>query len=300
MGIESRDYIRGPAYRYGGSRFSSEYPTCKWILIVTIGVFLLQLFITVPSQSNLEFGGRISLVQKWLELNPYWTVKYGQIWRLITYAFCHSRFDLFHIIFNMYIFWMLGKTLESMYGSREFCLFYLTAALVSGIAFVAFSLFTSRLSPAVGASGAVMGVLMLYALHYPRQIIYIFFVIPIEMRWIVALYVVYDLHPVLLEISGGDYFDGVAHSAHLGGLLFGYVYYQSHLRLSNYVPHIRLPKVKLSKKPKDIRIYAPPSQEQLDDQVDTILEKISQHGEASLTNREREILNTASRKYRDR
>ncbi len=131
----------------------------------------------------------------------------------------------------MLFFYWFGSTLEVMYGSREFLLFYLSAALTASLAFVGLDLITGGAAPMIGASGAVMGVTMLFAIHYPRHVIYVMLIIPIEVRWLVCLYVIFDLHPVLLALAGDRQFTGVAHAAHLGGLAFGFLYWKRGWRL---------------------------------------------------------------------
>src|SRR5262249_54483857 len=116
-------------------------------------------------------GERVSRVQEWCELDSNKVVYQGQVWRLLTHAFCHERFGVLHILFNMLFLCWWGCTLESMYGSREFLLFYLTAAVVAGLAFVGLDMWTGSSTPGIGASGAVLAVTMLYALHFPRETI---------------------------------------------------------------------------------------------------------------------------------
>src|SRR2546430_1200371 len=74
---------------------------------------------------------KVSIVQEWFELDTRKVIQHGQVWRLLTHAFCHDRFGIFHILLNMLFLYWFGCTVESMYGAREFLLFYLTAALVS-------------------------------------------------------------------------------------------------------------------------------------------------------------------------
>src|SRR5262249_39604855 len=91
-------------------------------------------------------GKKVSLVQEWAELDTR-KLLHGQVWRLLTHAFCHERFGVFHILFNMLFLYWWGCTIESMYGTREFLAFYLTAAVVAGLAFVGLDLWTgSRIS----------------------------------------------------------------------------------------------------------------------------------------------------------
>ncbi len=321
MGIYSRDYVRdsagGPGPRYGGS----SAPVCKTLILINIAVFIAQLLVTrVPPELvqeiqriERETGQRVStrglpresIVEEWFELDPYKTVYRGQVWRLLTHAFCHSRTDLWHIVFNMLYLWWFGARLESMYGSREFRFFYLTAAVVAGLGFVAFGLFMHDLTPAIGASGAVMAVVMLFGLHFPRERVYIWGVLPIEVRWLVAFFVIVDLHPVLFSLAyGAPSADGVAHSAHLGGLAFGWLYKKQHWQLSHTWDRL-IAALGIARRRKragrHVRLYEPPAEPvDLDAKVDAILEKIHQSGEASLTDEEREILRRASRQYRQR
>ena len=342
MGIENRDYVRGGSsgsggyatygggYGYGSGRMP---PACKWFLILNIAVFVLQLvWTTGPTETEikrhrdqmvelLEQSGtdpdqaeqyvrqevrrfardRYSVVQRAFELAPD-KVFHFQIWRLVTYAFCHSDQSVWHIVFNMLALWFFGPTLERMYGTREFAWFYLMAAVVSGLAFIGLELFLGSLHPVIGASGAIMAVLMLYAVHYPRQIIRIWGIIPIEVRWIVGLFIIVDFFPVLQSLGGRMTGDNVAHSAHLGGVAFGYLYFKYQLRLERLFAGFKLPDFssRRSASRGNLRLYEPPSAEDLDAKVDAILEKISQSGEASLTDQEREILKTASHRYKKR
>src|SRR5262249_44618494 len=160
------------------------------------------------------FGARESIVQEWLELKPSLVMR-GQVWRLLTSAFCHMRFSPWHLVFNMVMLYWFGIRLESMYGSREFLLFYLTAAGCGSGAFVGLSLWTRADVPAIGASGAVMGVMMLYVIYYPFERFMLFWFIPTPLWVMLALYVIYDVHPVLLALAGHQFSDGVAHAGHL-------------------------------------------------------------------------------------
>lgn len=252
---------------------------------------------------------RVSVVEEWLQLDTPAVLR-GQIWRLVTNAFCHDRFSVWHIVLNMLFLFWFGVTLERMYGSREFLLFYLAAAVVASVAYIAVELITRDVHPAIGASGAIMGVTMLYAIHYPRHIIYVCFVIPVEVRWIVLLYVIYDLHPVLLALTGHRVVTGVAHAAHLGGLAFGFVYWRQGLRLEpmwNWFARRwsrgRSRTAGQGQRPA-LRVYQPARDSDArpdeDSELDSVLRKLHQHGEASLTDQERATLRAASERYQRR
>ncbi|MCA9057108.1 MAG: rhomboid family intramembrane serine protease, partial [Planctomycetaceae bacterium] len=258
-------------------------------------------------------GHRQSVVQEWLQLDTKQVCK-GQVWRLITCAFCHDRYGLFHILFNMLGLIWFGTALEQMYGSREFLWFYLAAALTASLAYVGLDLYTGRAIPAIGASGAVMGVLMLFACHFPTYTIRIWWFFPIEMRWLMLLYIAYDLHPVLLDLAGDQQRTGIAHAAHLGGLVFGYIYWKKELSLTPLVDRlqqfVRSPR---RRRPGEAKILSFPQREpsssrrptprrttgptladlpndREQDALDHVLDKIHRSGRESLTAEDLEIL----------
>ncbi|MGH7202364.1 MAG: rhomboid family intramembrane serine protease [Planctomycetaceae bacterium] len=297
MGIYNRDYVREG--RGGGDFFAGGgAAACKWLIIANVAVFVLQLLTN-------------NLLTAWLSFDPERVIFGGQVWRLLSYAFCHG--GIWHILFNMLFLWWFGKTLEVMYGTREFVAFYLTAAVVAALAFVGLEFLIAGLTninglpPMIGASGSIMAIVMVYAIHFPRERIYIWFFIPIEIRWLVLLYIVFDAYPVLLALGGLAPAGNVAHAAHLGGLAFGFAYKKFEWRISSLFGSWRLPRWdRRFGSRRQIRIYDESKKSEaadtvsLDEQVDAILEKISREGEAGLTDREREVLKDASRRYRSR
>lgn len=300
MGVYDRDYYRNDPP--GGGLLGGVAPICKWLIAINVAVFVLQLMTDDPLTGR---GG----VTEWLMLSPSAVLHRFEIWRLLTYAFCHAS-DITHIAGNMIFLWICGSQIEPIYGQREFLRFYLTAAILSGLGYLCFELVTGGDSPSLGASGAVMAVSMLCAMYYPSMKILVMFVLPIELRWLVAIYVIYDTYPVLLALRGTNSFDHVAHSAHLSGLLYGYLYRRFDLRFSRLLAGWSWPKMKrmvrtaTTGKPENVRIYSPPEEAvtipDLKLRVDEILAKISAQGEASLTDSEREILKEASRRFKKR
>ena len=222
-------------------------------------------------------------------------------WQYLTYGFCHDRGNMWHIVFNMYFLWMFGRLVEPIYGSREFLAFYLTAIVVSGFCFLGVQGVGQIDAALVGASGAVMAVVFLAAMHYPREKVYVMFVVPLEFRWLAVLYALGDTFGFVR--GGGD----IAHVAHLGGAAFGVAYKYYGWRMygiwNRLRGGIRLPR--LRSRPK-VRLYKPSvssmktSRRDLDLQVDRILDKISKQGESSLSEDERDILKEASQKYKNR
>lgn len=133
-------------------------------------------------------------------------------WTAVTYMFLHASFG--HILFNMIALYFFGPQVEQRLGGRHFLWLY----FVSGVAGALLSLRTPN-SPIVGASGAVYGVMLAFAIYWPRVRIYIWGVLPIEARWLVGIMTAFSLYGGFAGQGGG-----VAHFAHLGGFLGGYGY----------------------------------------------------------------------------
>lgn len=308
MGIQNRDYYRE---RPPKSDSLGSAPVVKYLIIANVIVFLAQIFLVRDVLPREERNRRhlpkvsISVVQEWFELDSEKVVYQGQIWRLLTHAFCHDRFNIFHILINMLCLYWFGTTLEIMYGSREFLLFYLSAAVVAGLAFVGLDMYTGSTGAGIGASGAVMAVMMLYTMHFPDHVIYLFCIIPVKMRWAMAIFVIWDLHPILLNLSGEKLNTGIAHSAHLGGLAFGFLYAHYQWRLAGIFERISRPELTRRRRPRLRLLVAPeglPEPERQatapSNRLDEILEKISRSGQDSLSDEERTILRQESERLR--
>ena len=262
------------------------------IIIVTVGVFLLQLLTRRPQGDSLAF--------EWLAIERDLVFSYGQVWRLLTYAFVHSETQLLHIGCNMLGLFFLGRIVAQTLGEREFLWVYLTSAVFSGIVqSCSMAIFRSPGQDWVlGASGAVCAVFVLFALHYPRMKLYFFGILPIEARWLLVVAVAWDgfgylgLVPSLFAGDGAK----VGHAAHLGGLTFGFLYFQWNMNFSRWWDRFAGRLTEAPKPRSNLKVYNPGSQPEVDysAKVDDILEKISTHGEASLTDRERRILTQAS------
>lgn len=282
MGIEDREYLREsrPGRAFGPV---AEIGAIKFLLIANSAVFVLQM-------------ATQHVVTEWLALDLAAVVPGLQIWRLVTYGFCHGSFE--HILFNMFALWIFGRHLEPVYGAREFLAFYLTGVIVSGLAHLIYQAASGSPAGALGASGGVMAVVFLTAALYPRMQILFMFVIPMELRVLAALYAAADL---LGAFGGGS---GVAHMAHLGGAAFGLLYWKFNWRLTGRWHGLKLPRRPRWRRQRHVKLYepptAPPTPEDLEQRVDRVLQKIHDQGEASLTEDERALLREASRRYKSR
>ena len=135
-------------------------------------------------------------------------------WQVISYAFLHGSFE--HLFFNMLGLWMFGSELERVWGDKRFLQFYTASVLAAAVTQLIVTGMMGSVYPTIGASGGLFGLLLAFAMMFPNRIILLFFVIPMKAKWLVALY-------GLLELYQGAYVmnTGVAHFAHLGGMVGG-------------------------------------------------------------------------------
>jgi len=154
-----------------------------------------------------ELTGYIALYSYQSELfRPY---------QLVTHMFAHAGF--MHILFNMYALWMFGSVLERVWGAKKFLIFYLVCGLAAGVA----QMFAMDINgSAIGASGAIMGLLAAFAYLFPDTKFYILpFPFPIKAKYMVAIFAAIDLFGGLHPGAA----DNIAHFAHLGGLVMGFI-----------------------------------------------------------------------------
>ena len=294
MGIYDRDYYRRD--RSGVfAIFEGTGQVCTTIIVVTVAVFILQVVTGVPPLA-LNTGPITSA----LEFDSKSITHEGQVWRLLTYAFLHSTKDIWHIILNMFLFWMVGREIESIYGPKEFFAFYLVAAVCGGLAQLLAGWAMPQLAGRMlGASGAVTAVLVLFAMHFPSRIFYLMFVIPVPAIALVVLFVVFDAFGLVSGNRGN-----IAVACHLGGAAFGFLYYKLGWRVTRWWPSMPSWK-KITGRQPHLRVYRGESYDEpmpvhaggrsaadseLEAELDSVLEKVSRFGKSSLTEREQQIL----------
>ena len=145
-------------------------------------------------------------------------------WQFLTYMFTHATVS--HFIFNMLSLYIFGTAVERRIGSREFLLYYLLTGVLSGVASYAMFYMANTNTVLLGASGAIYALLMLFSVLYPRSVIYVFGLIPVQAPLLIILYFIIEL------ISGLSAHDGVAHMTHLSGLVFGLLYIIIRMRMN--------------------------------------------------------------------
>jgi membrane associated rhomboid family serine protease len=228
-------------------------------------------------------------------------------WEFLTYGFAHSPYDYTHILFNMMGLYFLGRDVEDAYGPKEFLRFYLAAMVFASVVWCVVNRLTGAPGGAIayGASGAIAGVVILYALNFPHRMLLLFFVIPVPAWLCGVLIVVLDMLGASghgLEVSGhGGEKVQIAYSMHLAGAAFAAIYYQCGWNFARLTSWWTAWPSFFRRKPA-LRVHHPndATLDDLGEQVDRILEKISREGEASLTAKERQMLETASRAYQHR
>ena len=205
---------RAPVRSYGGSSFSfgpgSISQALKILIGANVALFVAQ---TLAPSLTWTFG-----------LMPAAVLPDLHVWQLVTYMFLHASVS--HILFNMLALWMFGTELERMWGTRYFLKFYFVTGIGAGaltvlVSFLPFAFTESlRHSVVIGASGAIYGLLLAYALYFPDRPIYIYFLFPIPAKYFVMI-----MGALAFYSSLGD--SGVANATHLGGLLVGYLFLKS-------------------------------------------------------------------------
>jgi membrane associated rhomboid family serine protease len=207
-------------------------------------------------------------------------------WTVITYMFLHA--GLFHLFFNMLALYFFGPRVEERLGSSRFIMLYFAAGIMAAIVSLPFTPRTAI----VGASGAVFGVLLAFARYWPRALIYIWGVLPIQARWLVIIMTALSLYGGLGGARGG-----IAHFAHLGGFLGGWLY----MKWAEWRSPARKFKKKADPTQPPVRDAASAmkrwQQISRDDihpvnreELDRILDKIGAHGVGSLSPEERGFL----------
>jgi membrane associated rhomboid family serine protease len=311
-----RDYYRPTGF--GG--FSVFPPVIKNLLIINGIVYLINNLIL----ANLVVGGIPAeiIITRYFALIPLSGFSLGlnpltgetitflfYPWQLITYQFIHGGFS--HILFNMLALWMFGMEIENIWGSKKFLLFYLLCGVGGAILQLLFQFFIGEGSaPTVGASGAIFGVMVAFAMMFPDRYIYIYFLIPVKAKYLIVILVIFEF------MSAGQP-SLVAHIVHIGGALVGFLFIifdkGNQFSIGKMINSIKRPthgstnaarfKRKFPTEPdvEDAEFYEINSKkkeniEVTQEEIDRILDKISQSGYQNLTEREKKILFEASKK----
>lgn len=243
----------------------------KVLVSVNFGIFVLQ---TLSNAEGLFFP-LFGLVPRmvWSEL---------MIWQPFTYLFFHG--GIWHVLINMFVLWMFGSELERLWGKSHFLKFYFVTGVGSGLLTMLFSL--QSITPIVGASGAVYGVLLAYGLTYPNRQIYLYGIIPIKSIWFVIGI------GMIAFMSSFNNISEVSHITHLSGMLIGYLMLKRPVEWSSLWFSIR-------KRTLEYRVVQEEKKatyrQKIEKDIDIILDKINREGFDSLSQKEQDSLYRGSR-----
>lgn len=276
----------------------------KILLVATIGVFVLQQVINVSFPANGD--GASIFLKDWFVLSAA-NFKELKVWTILTYAFLHDTFSIWHILGNMMGLFFIGRLIEPLLGKQQFFVLYFSGAVIGGLAYM-FSHFND-VSSVVGASAAVSALLAFFCLRYPEQPItlLLFFIIPLTVRpkWVFWGFLGISTYLFLFsELPPSSGSSGIAHSAHLGGFLTGVVYFRYIYSRPNGLGNmfgetsIELPgwfkRREKTKSQISYQVNRPTkNRNELQEEVDRILDKINTSGFSSLNNDEKKTLDRA-------
>jgi len=264
-------------------------PNVKKLLIINAVIFLVQVI-----------AGRLvgpNVIERYFGLSYPGFMYKLHIWQVFTYMFLHSTANFFHILFNMLSLWMFGGELEQHWGSKIFIKFYIICGLGGGFFSLLLDFFMKQTSYSltIGASGAVFGIFLAFAMIWPNREIYVFAIFPIKVKYLVGFMIFIAVVGILQPQSK------VSHIGHLGGLITAFFYIRYFINKSSVTkPKTSSPgllqtflkKIRLNKKKKliDTRIKAKKI-------IDELLEKIARGGMSSLTPEEKKKLEWARKHY---
>jgi len=238
------------------------------IIALNVGIFFLQQ--VFPA------------VNLYLALTPRLAIEHYQVWQFVTYMFLHGGFG--HLFFNMLVLWFIGNMIESAMGPARFTRYYLICGIGGGLLHALLQYNAS----VIGASGAIFGLYFAAAMLFPDQYLYLYFLIPVKVKYFVIGLTILQLAQ---GISGPS---GVAYFAHLGGMLAGAIMFQGEIRR----------RMRFNAGPRrqfqtHTRERHRPDEEAARSNIDSILDKISAKGYETLTSTEKRILENYSKQRND-
>ena len=187
----------------------------KNLLIINVLAYLTDLVLEQGGIISLSYYGGLHFF-----MSPYF-----HFYQLITYMFLHGSFT--HLFFNMFALWMFGCVIERVWGTKKYLLYYIACGVGAGLCQELVQSFTGSYSLTIGASGSIYAILLAFGMTFPNERLFVFPIpISLKAKWFIMFYVGLEL---FLAISQPG--DGVAHMAHLGGMLFGFLlirYWQQH------------------------------------------------------------------------
>ena len=244
----------------------------KILIIINVGLFLLRFV----AKSQIDLAGIFGLSP-----NTVWPM----IWQPITYMFIHG--DLFHVLINMFVLWMFGSEMESIWGRAQFLRYYFLTGVGSGLVWLLFNTGQSY-SVLIGASGAIYGILIAYGMMFPNRTVYLYFMIPIKVKW----FVVFLGAVAFLSLFNNN--TNISHLTHLSGMVIGFVYLRYYWHWKDFRFSVQKQIEEFSS---SISSKKDKKKIEMQNEVDQLLDKINETGYDNLTEEEKDLLYRASKDF---
>ncbi|MCA9212833.1 MAG: rhomboid family intramembrane serine protease [Planctomycetales bacterium] len=289
MSLYDRDYVRD-------TQQPQPLPTPKSAVAVLITINVIVFLLD-------QLAGPTGWLASYLVAFSTTIVQPWDWWRFVTYGFAHAPIGFGHIFGNMIGLFFFGRAIEGVLGPKRFVGFYLTAVVLGGLAFsVRHYLMGPRELPIpmLGASGAIFALVILFALKFPHNKIYLWFTVPVPAWLLASAY-------LLIELTALNRHDSVAHDVHIAGAIYGFVFFKTGWSFLSLAPSSLLDSFSgksfsamTTRRPK-VKLYDPEARDsKLDKEADRILDKVHREGADSLTAKERRILEDYSRRMQQK
>ncbi|MCF7807076.1 MAG: rhomboid family intramembrane serine protease [Candidatus Marinimicrobia bacterium] len=291
-------YNQGPQQMRFGPRQMGD--GVKQLLIANAVVFVLTQITNVNVWAD------------WFGLNPHDVIFRVRLWQPFSYMFLHANF--WHIGINMLMLWMFGSELETIWGKKEFIRYYMVTGVGAGL----FSLvpyfigvltgYSGYIPSIIGASGAVYGILLAYAMTYPNRTVLVYFIMPVKVKYLM-------LFMGFMTFASVGNSDGISHITHLGGLVVGWFYLRRHRKYRGLnlpwrswfdrILKVRVIKDSKQKKPRSSSRgrgtwHRVESEKELRQEMDDLLDKITRVGYEALSDAEKKRMLELSSKLSDK
>ncbi len=322
MNLYDREYFREEQKRYSPQNPLQPGPGGYSVVTILIAINVIIFLVDQLTIVRLPNGGSYYWLSEFLAMKTnVFANAFAQPWegwnwvrnsvllvwdarQFVTYGFAHNPMSLMHVGFNMYGLWLFGRDVERTYGKIEFLLLYLFLIVVSGLVWLLVQIFIVRdAGGLIGASGAVVGMTILFALNFPNRKFTLLFLPtkPIP-AWVLAVaYIAFDLFGVLFDQNGTT-----AYIGHLAGAAFAYLYFRWHIRFTSFLSINKISSggkgiFGFGGRSSRLKLHDPEAAERkLDEEGDRILAKLNREGMDSLTRREKKVLEDYSRSVRQR
>lgn len=296
MGVHSRDYMRTDGGRpplFVGNRVT------WWLILVNAGLWFLYAASLSWGRGGMRLvepsSGLGGFISEHLLLHPRAVFESLELWQPFTAFWLHDPHSAWHVLINMLLLYFFGSAVERYLGARRFLLLYLVGGLASTLLYTGFAYLSGRFAPALGASGAVYAVMVWLACREPNRIVYVFFVLPMPLWILVAVFLV---GREVLELTTAGAAAGAA-VGHLAGAAWGWMHFRRYRFGGPATSGPGAWIVTLRRRRAVRRLSREQAEEAgIRDRVDRLLAKINEEGIQALSEEQKAFLQEASKRYK--